>query len=93
MNSKELIGDCRKRFNELQAGSSNFELEIKKLVLECTIKSYKIDDNKKFFSEIDGQIEYLLQTTRSLHWKSFYNGWLEGRVDLTKDNNLSKNET
>ncbi len=91
MNSKELIGDCRKRFDELQEEEDSLRKEIENLVIywidtyskETNFRSENID---LFNRRLTENIEYLLQTTKSLHWKSFYNGWLEGRIDLTKDN-------
>lgn len=96
MNSKELIGNCRQRFNELQEEDS-LRKEIKNLVIhwidtyskEADFRSESID---LFNRRLTESIEYLLQTTKALHWKSFYNGWLEGRVDLTKDNLSNEND-
>ena len=95
MNSKELIGDCRKRFSELQKEENSFEEMIKDLIAHWIFEyiteiDFKQGDTDSFNHKLLEDIEYKLQTTRSLHWKSFYNGWLEGRLKLVSDERDNK---
>lgn len=71
MDSKTLIGDVREKYSDLNQG--NLEQEL------CDWIKYKTD-NKLAFTEKD--FAYFLQRTKALHYRSFYLGWIEGRMDL-----------
>ena len=71
MDSINLIKGVRERFKELNQG--NLEQELYSWI------EYKIK-NKLGFTEKD--FEYFLQTTKALHYRSFYLGWIEGKMDL-----------
>lgn len=71
MDSITLVKNVKEKYSKLNQGS--LEQELNDWV------KYKID-NKLAFTEKD--FEYFLQTTKALHYRSFYLGWLEGRMDL-----------
>ncbi len=72
MDSTKLIGEVRERFEELN--QSNLEKELYDWVKYKTYQKLPITEK---------DFEYFLQRTKALHYRSFYLGWLEGRMDLT----------
>lgn len=81
MNSTDLIGEVRKRFDELQ-GDSSFEDSIENIIHfweDTVIESFESGKPTPILKET---LTYQLQKIKELHWRSFYLGWLEGRIDL-----------
>lgn len=78
MNSTELIKSCKKRFEELHEERENFEDEL--LSWLDFHRMYNIGIEKK-------ELEYFLSSCKSFHWRSFYNGFLEGSIEHLKDAN------
>lgn len=90
MTSQELIKNSRQRFEELREGQEDFEKEIEKHVLYW-IQEYKgyvrnsndIEQDELLFKRaLESGLQYQMQCLKTFHWRSFYNGWLEGRMDL-----------
>jgi len=82
MNSTDLIGDARKRFDELQEDSS-FEDSIENIIYlweDSVIESF--ESNRPVPPTLKETLTYQLQQIKELHWRSFYIGWLEGRINL-----------
>jgi len=71
VDSKQLIQGVKEKYSELNQG--NLEQDLFNWI------KYKVN-NKLVFTEKD--FEYFLQTTKTLHYRSFYLGWVEGRMDL-----------
>lgn len=83
MNSTDLIGDARKRFDELQ-GDSSFEESLNVIIeywIQKTLDQFDFAD-PNFTESLNKTLPYQLQQIKELHWRSFYIGWLEGRIDL-----------
>ena len=78
MNSQDIIQGSRERFKQLSEG--NFEKELITLIYDLVE-----DINSENYSLFEQRLKHFLQSTRSLHWLSFYNGWVESRVKLLKD--------
>ncbi len=93
MTSQELIKNSRERFEELREGQEDFEKEIERHVLYW-IQEYKgyvrnsndIEQDELLFKRaLESGLQYQMQCLKTFHWRSFYNGWLEGRMDLYED--------
>lgn len=82
MNSTDLIGEVKKRFDELQ-GESSFEDSLK-VIIEYWIQemSNQHETDSVRINYLHTTLPYQLQQIKELHWRSFYLGWLEGRIDL-----------
>lgn len=88
MNSTDLIGEAKKRFDELQ-GDSSFE-ESLSIIINNWVESWLPEYTSKVITNLGSEFEidcpfnfeYQLQQIKELHWRSFYIGWLEGRIDL-----------
>ena len=85
MTSEEIIRGSRERFKELQQERPSFEQDtfdhVMFLVDRGIIKVEKPE-------LLQNSIDYFCQQTKSLHWRSFYLGWLESRVDYEKGKNI-----
>lgn len=83
MTSQELIEGCKERFDinkEEQGTIEEDVLEYLKFFESQGILLIK--DEKK----LEEKLKYALQRINSFHWKSFYYGWLEGKLYLNGKN-------
>lgn len=74
MNSTELIESCKKVFQEYHEERESFEEGL----MGYLYHKYHITVDRKDF-------EYFLTATKSWHWRSFYNGYLEGATQYLKN--------
>lgn len=88
MNSTELIQGAKEKYLQLRLEQAFFEtdlLDYLKFLQEQSILEIKHEPSLK------ERLSYFLQTTKSPHWKSFYLGWVEGRVNFYMNDRHKQN--
>lgn len=73
MNSTELIESCKKTFKEYHEERESFEEEL----IKWFYHRHQLTINKV-------ELQYFLSSCKSFHWRSFYNGYLEGATQFKK---------
>ena len=93
ISSKRLLEGCIEKFDMLQEDKRSFEEDIRELVLYfCQLKQVSFERRKEtsidfdvlFLEQVSRLLPSLLQKSGGIHYKSFYTGWIEGRLELIK---------
>lgn len=83
VTSQELIEGCKKRFDELQEE----RIEIKEdLIIYLKFLEAQGMLMIKDEETLKDRMKYFFQRTDGYHWKSFYHGWIEGKLYLDGKN-------
>lgn len=94
LNSLILLKGSKENFDKFQKEMSSFNDDISSIVQYWILEWKRISaihtNSKEIFEQrLKETLPYQLQSIKSLHWSSFYTGWIEGRLDLLKDQQIN----
>lgn len=71
MNSFEIKAGCKKTFDEYMEEHNSLVMEFIEFINSSPIEELRMD-----------KLEHFLQTTKAYHWRSYYHGWINGRIEM-----------